>query len=195
MGLMIFKLSANLGVLAVATNENALSNRIFGLDTQLLVDTAILALSVFVLFLLLSYLLFNPARELIKKRRDKIQSEMELSLKEKEAAKQFKTEYETKLKRASIEADEILSEGRKKALKREDEIVNEAKEEANKIIERANREIELERTKLKDEVKQEVISVATLMAGKIIGKTIDEEKHNELIEDALNEMGDHTWQS
>ena len=52
-----------------------LSNRIFGLDPQLLADVVILALAVGFLFFLMSYLLFNPARELLKKRQDKIKEE------------------------------------------------------------------------------------------------------------------------
>ena len=195
MGLMLSNLNTKIGFLAVATNEEPLTNRIFGLDAQLVVDTVILAISVFVLFLLLSYLLFNPARALLQKRRDKIQEEMEQSLKDKEKAMQFKEEYEAKLKSASLKVDEILSEGRKKAITKENEIINAAQEEAHKIRERANREIELEKNKLKDEVKQEMISVASAMAGKIIGQSIDESKQNQLVEETLNEIGDHTWQN
>lgn len=195
MGLMLSNLNTKIGFLAVATNEEPLTNRIFGLDAQLVVDTVILAISVFVLFLLLSYLLFNPARALLQKRRDKIQEEMEQSLKDKEKAMQFKEEYEAKLKSASLKVDEILSEGRKKAIAKENEILNAAQEEAHRIRERANREIELEKNKLKDEVKQEMISVASAMAGRIIGQSIDEGKQNQLVEETLNEIGDHTWQN
>lgn len=195
MGLMLSNLNTKIGFLAVATNEEPLTNRIFGLDAQLVVDTVILAISVFVLFLLLSYLLFNPARALLEKRRDKIKEEMEQSLKDKEKAMEFKEEYEAKLKSASLKVDEILSEGRKKAIAKENEIINAAQEEAHRIRERANREIELEKNKLKDEVKQEMISVASVMAGKIIGQSIDESKQNQLVEETLNEIGDHTWQN
>lgn len=47
-----------------------MDNRIFGLDPQLLFDTAIGLLAMLVLFILLSYLLFNPARKLIQKRKE-----------------------------------------------------------------------------------------------------------------------------
>ena len=39
---------------------------LFNLDAQLLFDTILLAVAVFFLFLLMSYLLFNPARKLLK---------------------------------------------------------------------------------------------------------------------------------
>ena len=45
----------------------------FNLDAQLLFDTVLLAVAVFFLFMLMSYLLFNPARKLLKDRQDRIQ--------------------------------------------------------------------------------------------------------------------------
>ena len=98
-------------------------------------------------------------------------------------------------KNAEKEVDVILSEGRKKALKRENEIVDEAKAEATRILERADREIELEKSKMKDEVKKEMVAVASVMAGKIIAASIDTDKQAQLIDEALNEMGDNTWRS
>ena len=47
----------------------------------------------------------------------------------------------------------------------------------------------------KDEVKQEMISVASLMSEKIVAASIDADKQNALIEQTLQEIGDETWQS
>ena len=49
--------------------------RLFNLDAQLLFDTALLALSVYVLFAALSYFLFKPARAVLADRRKRIESE------------------------------------------------------------------------------------------------------------------------
>lgn len=179
----------------LATEETGLWNRIFGLDLQLLADVAIMGLAIFVLFLALSYLLFNPARALLQKRQDRIQEEMDASAKDKKEAAQLKSNYEAKIKEASKEVDEILSEGRKKALKRENEIVDDAKVEASRIVDRANKEIELNKSKMKDEVKQEMIAVASVMASKIIAGNIDDSKQKQFIDEALNEIGDETWQN
>lgn len=181
-------------ILAADVNDT-MEDRIFGLDIQLIVDTVILACAVFVLFTLLSYLLFNPARKLLRARQDRIREELEFSAKEKADAIEFKNEYNAKLKAVDKEVDVILSDARKKALKRENEIVEEAKVEAGRIITRAAKEAELEKNKVKDEVKKEMIEVAAFMAGKIIEENIDEIKQTQLIENALSEMGDETWQS
>jgi len=175
--------------------EDYMSGRIFGLDAQLLADTVILMLAVFFLFLLLSYLVFNPARELLRKRREKVAGEMEFAAKEKADAIQMKGEYEGKLASADKEVDVILSEARKKGQKREDEIVAEAKEEAARVMNRAEKEIELEKEKMKDEVKQEIITVAQAMAAKVAAASMDEKKQAELLSETLKEMGDDTWRS
>ncbi|MBP3609823.1 MAG: F0F1 ATP synthase subunit B [Lachnospiraceae bacterium] len=172
-----------------------LSNRIFGLDAQLIADAVILALAVGFLFFLLSLLLFNPARELLKKRQDRIREEMETASRDMADASRMKAEYTAKLAAAEKDVDAILSEGRKKALARENEIVAEAKEEAARVMERAEREIELEKSKVRDEVKQEMIGVAREMAGKLVTASLDGAAQAKLIDEALNEMGEDTWQS
>ena len=182
-------------VIRVALSGSALGDYIFGLDPQLLVDAVITMIAMFALFLLLSYLLFNPARDMLQKRQDFIKEQLETAAKEKEDAIQFKSEYDAKLKAAGKEAEEILSESRKKALKKENAIINEAKEESARILERASREAELEKSKVKDDVKQEIISVASIMAGKIVASSLDDKKQSQLIADTLKEMGDETWLS
>ena len=182
------------GVIQVALSSG-LGDYIFGLDPQLLVDSAITILAMFFVFLLLAYLLFNPARNLMEKRQEGIREQMETAAREKQDAIQFKAEYDEKIKNVQKETDEILSEARKKALKKESVMLEEAREEAAQIVARANREVELEKSKVKDEMKQEIINVATAMAGKIVASSLDESKQSQLLADTLEEMGDETWLS
>ncbi len=176
------------------TIQESLVDRIFGLDFQLIHDVLVELLVIFILFLALSYFLFNPARKLLQARRDKIKDEMDFSAKEKADAIQLKKEYTAKLKDADKEVEGILSDARKKAMKQESIIVDEAKIEASRIIERANQEAELEKNRVRDEVKTEIIHVASMMAGKIIAESIDPDKQAQLIDDTLAEMGEGTWQ-
>ena len=179
----------------VLTQTIAGVDRLFGLDLQLVADLAIELIAVFVLFTAMSNLLFNPAREFLKKRQEKIKGEMEFAAKEKEDAIALKAEYTAKLNDVQKEAEEILSETRKKALKKENEILDEAKAEATRIRYRATKEVELEKNKVKDEVKQEMISVASIMAGKFVAASMTEKQQAQLIEETLKEMGDKTWQN
>lgn len=169
--------------------------RLFDLDLQLLADATLTAISVFVLFLLASYFLFNPARELLKKRQDKIKDDIDTANKDKEDAAALKADYDAKIKDIQKESEEILSEARKKAKANEAQIIAEAKEEANRIIKNAENEALLEKQRAYDEMKQEMISIASLMAGKVVAQSIDTTIQESLIEETLKEVGDKTWQS
>ena len=169
--------------------------RLFNLDFQLLHDAILVALAVFVLFLVMSYLLFNPARDLLKKRQEKIQNDIDTAEADKKEALAVKAEYESKMKSVDHEAEEILSAARKKALANEAQIVADAKEEAARIIKQANAEAELERKKAADDMKKEMIEIASLMAGKVVAASIDTTIQNTLVEETLREVGDQTWLS
>lgn len=169
--------------------------RLFNLDAQLLADAGLLAINVFILFILLSYFLFNPVRKLLTDRQNKVRNDQDVAAKEKEDAIALKAEYEAKLKDINKEAEIILSEARKKALKNEAKIIEEAKEEAVKIIERANHEVDLEKKRVVDDMKQEIIAIASLMAGKVVAGAIDTKVQDTLIDETIKEMGDDTWLS
>ena len=169
--------------------------RLIGFDPQLLSEAFWTALNIFILFAGLSYLLFNPVRDVLEKRRQKIAGELAEAAGDKESAAAMKAEYEAKLKDVSREADAILEEARRKAKSREAEIVEEARAEAARIIERAGREIELEKKKALDDMKQEIISIASVMAGKVVAASINTTVQDALIDETLKEMGESTWQS
>lgn len=169
--------------------------RLFNLDAQLLFDTTLLAISIFFLFLFLSYLLFNPARKLLKDRQERIDNDISTAESDKEQAAALKAEYEAKLKDIDKEAEAILAESRQKAIKNEAKIVDEAKAEASRIIKRAQDEAELEKKHAMDDMKQEMIQIASLMAAKVVTASIDTKVQDTLVEETLKEMGESTWQS
>ena len=169
--------------------------QLFGLNPQLLHDTVIAVLAILFLFTLMSYLLFNPAKKMLKDRQERIKNDIDMAKKDREEASAVRKEYERKLKGIDKEAEEILSEARQKALKNEARIVDEAKEEAARIIKRANEEALLEKKRVMDEAKQEMITIASMMAGKVVAASIDTTIQNKLVEETLKEIGESTWQS
>lgn len=169
--------------------------RVFDLDLQLLADSALMIVAVFVLFLIASYLLFNPVRDMMAKRQAKIKGELDDAAKDKEDAAALKAEYEEKLKNVDKEAEEILSDARKRALANENRIVADAKEEASRIIERAKVEAALEKEKAADDMKREMGVLASMIAGKVVKASIDTTVQESLVNETLKEIGESTWQS
>ena len=170
-------------------------DRLIEFDPQLLHDSILTGINIFILFFLLSYLLFNPVRDVLEKRKQKIAQELAAGAGDMASASALKEEYEAKLKNVNKEAEDILEAARKKAKTRENEIIDEARAEASRIVERANREIELEKKKAIDDLKQDVVNIASLMAQKAVGNSIDIVIQNALIDETLKEMGESTWQS
>lgn len=168
-------------------------SRLFDLDWQLLADSTLMIIAIFFLFLILSYFLFNPARKMLNNRRDKIRNELNTAREAMENAQNLKKEYEGKLQGVEKEAEAILSEARRKALVSENQVIAQAKEEAARILDRARVEAELEKQKMSDDVKREIIVVASLMAGKFVSASMDTKVQNQLIDETIKEMGDKTW--
>lgn len=169
--------------------------RLIGFDLQWIADAVLTGINIFFLFFILSYLLFNPVRDFLKKRREKIAAELSEAAQKVTDATALKAEYESKLKDIDKEATRILDESRKKAKLKEEEIISEAKEEADRIMQRAEREIALEREKAADEIKKEMVNIAALMAAKALASKIDLGIQNSLVEETLKEIGESTWQS
>ena len=169
--------------------------RLFDLDLQLIADSALMIIAVFSLFLIASHFLFNPVRDMMQKRQDRIRNELDTAAADMESARALKEEYEAKLKDIDKEAEAILAEARKKALANENKIVADAKEEAARIIERAGVEAELEKKKATDEVKREMVVLASMMAGKVVSAAIDTTVQDSLVEETLKEIGESTWLS
>ena len=172
-----------------------MDGRLFTLDAQFLFDTVVMALSMLVMFGLLSYFLFDPVRDMLENRKRRVAEDQETAKREKEDAIAFKEEYDQKLKQVDKEAEAILSAARKKAMQNEAKIIAEAKEEAARIIARANAEIELEKKRALDDMKQEMITIASMMAEKVVAASIDTNVQESLIDETLKEMGEGTWLS
>ena len=168
---------------------------LFNLDAQLLFDTALLEIAVFFLVLAMSYLLFNPARKMLKDRQERISNDIDSAKEDKESAAALKAEYEAKLKEVDKEAEGILAEARQKAMKNQAKMIDEAKEEASRIVKRAQEEAELEKKHAMDDMKQEMITVAAMMAQKVVAASIDTNIQSTLVDETLKEMGESTWLS
>ena len=72
--------------------------RMFNLDPQLIHDVIITAINIFILFLAGSYLMFNPVRAFLAKRREGIKNDIEKAEADKKDAEALKAEYEARLK-------------------------------------------------------------------------------------------------
>ncbi|MBS4937367.1 MAG: F0F1 ATP synthase subunit B [Lachnospiraceae bacterium] len=170
-------------------------DRLIGFDPQLLADAAIVGVNVLILFAILTYLLFDPVRKVLNDRRERIAAELQDAASKEEKANAMKAEYEFKLKDINKEADRILEDARKKAKIKEEEILSNAREEAERITDRANKQIEMEKKKAMDDMKQEIVGLAAIIAQKAITSSMNVDVQASLVDETLKEMGEGIWQN
>ena len=170
-------------------------DRLIGFDPQLLADAAIVGVNVLILFAILTYLLFDPVRKVLNDRRERIAAELQDAASKEEKANAMKAEYEFKLKDINKEADRILEDARKKAKIKAEEILSNAREEAERITDRANKQIEMEKKKAMDDMKQEMVGLAAIIAQKAITSSMNVDVQASLVDETLKEMGEGIWQN
>lgn len=180
---------------AIPVMAEVTGQHLFGLDAQLLFDVFFTGINVFLLCLLLSYLLFEPARKFLADRRERIANDLQTAQTAKEQAEQMRLEYEDKLHNADAEAEEILRDARKRGMENQAQIVEEAKAEAARVRDRAKKEIELEKKHAVDDVKNDVVSLASLLAAKVVSANIDTRIQNDLVEETIKELDEDLWRN
>lgn len=149
--------------------------------------------ALFLIIFILAKLLFKPVSDLLEKRQAGIAANINDAKNAKNDAATLKSEYESKIADINAEAGDILKAARAKALAREEEIIAAAKAEAEAIKIKAMEDMKLEQERVRAEIKDEMIEVATLMAGKFVATAMDDAKQSELIEEIIGEMGDVQW--
>ncbi len=143
-----------------------------------------------VLFVILSKILFKPVMNIIDERENDIKQNIALGERTKKEGIAFKEEYEQKISSAKSEGEEIIKQATLRADKKSDEIISNAKDEAYRIKEKASKDIEQERRKVMHEVTSEISNIAILAASKVIEKDIDKSKHEKLINNFIQEVGE-----
>ncbi|MCD8238905.1 MAG: F0F1 ATP synthase subunit B [Clostridiales bacterium] len=168
---------------------------ILTLDKNLLVDIGIQLINTCILCFVLSKLLYKPVLNFMKKRRERIASEIsnaDNKLKDADAAL---AEYNKKLAEIHAERAALLDEANKEANANKQAILEAAKQEAAEIKSRAMLQIEREQEKARDEIRLQIIQVSSLIAGKFVAESLTEAKQEQLVNDVIKDLGDVKWQS
>lgn len=143
-----------------------------------------------ILFLLVKKFLYKPVKKMLVNRQATIDKEYEDAKTAKEQAISDRNTYEEKLSHAQEEADSLIQSAVSSARARETEILAEAKEKADGIRRQAEADAVLEMKKAEQSIKEEIISVGTLIAGKMLEREINAEDHKEMIDSFIDKIGE-----
>ena len=101
----------------------------------------------------------------------------------------MQSDYEEKMLDARKEAENIRSEAIDAAKQKSAQLIADAQAEAAAIREKASKDIELELARVMSQAKEDISEMAVDIAGKLIGKELDEESQLALAEQFIDEIG------
>lgn len=140
-----------------------------------------------ILLALLSRFAYKPVLKMLDERAAKIQESLEASEKANKQAEEAEVVFKERIREASVQGQLILDRAAKTGEEMRFKAAEDAKEEASIIVARAHEEIDREKAETVTCLCQEYAKLVTLAAGKVIGKTLDEKAHEELINRVLEE--------
>lgn len=143
-----------------------------------------------ILLLVLKRLAWRPLVSALDEREKRIRESLEKAEQTQKEAEEKLAEYHAMLEGAKKESQEILARSKKTAETMREELIAKAKSEADSLLDRAKKEIDLERDKALDEIKRLAVDLSLAATKKVIGKALSQKDHEELIGQALKEMGE-----
>ena len=142
------------------------------------------------LFLVLKKKLIGPVLNLIQQRQDEIDGLYADADKAKEEASQLQSEYKQKLAVAQETSERMVKEAVARGQSREEEILRQANQEADAIRQKASVDIALEKKKAMNQAKDEISVIALAIAGKVVGKELENSNSAVLVDQFIDELGD-----
>lgn len=130
---------------------------------------------------------FPRIAEALDKRRRSIEESIDRARHARREADELLEDYRERLKEARQQAEDIVARAQKAADSIEDEAKQEAEEYREEQMERTKREIDREMRRALDELREEVASMTIMATERITRKSLDEDDHRRLIEEALEE--------
>src|SRR3954462_12817591 len=138
--------------------------------------------------LLLRKFAFPPIQEALDKRRVAIEQSIDQAERTRQEADALLREYRERLREAREQADDIVVRARRAAEKVQEDAVVEAKQSREELMEQTRRDIEQETRRALEQIRREVADLTVLATEKVTRKTLDDDDHRRLIEDALKEF-------
>jgi F-type H+-transporting ATPase subunit b len=131
---------------------------------------------------------FPRIAEALDKRRRAIVDSIESAERTRHEADELLQEYRERLKEAREQADDIVSRARRASENLQEETKVEARQQREALMEATRRDIEQETRRALDEIRKEVASLTVLATEKVTRKSLDDDDHRRLIEEALEEV-------
>ena len=145
-----------------------------------------------ILFFILRKLLYKPILKMLDHRSNRIRESLDAAQQAKEEMLSSQEEVRGQLETARSEGQKMISKAQEVADRYREEEDAKAKVDIEAERERAQIDIQRERDSAIEEVRREFAGLAINAAERIVGRSLDEASHKELIEEVLDDASKST---
>ena len=141
------------------------------------------------LLVVLKWKAWGPLMDTLDTREKQIEASLSKAEKVSAQAEEQALKNEEVLNSARKEAQEIISQAKDAGEKLKNKLLDDGKAQCEADIEKAKEQIEREKEKVIAELKEQVSNLSILAAEKIIKKSLNDDDHNNIIKETINEYG------
>jgi F-type H+-transporting ATPase subunit b len=158
---------------------------LISLDTSLLIQM----FNFLILLAILYRLLYKPLLAKMEERSAAIKTSLEAAEAARAAAAKQQEENAERLRAAYAEAQSIRAAALKEAADEQRRLVEAARREAQQLVESARAQTEADIRRARAELRREVSEIAIAVAEKLVRKSLRDEEHRRIVEDAIARIG------
>lgn len=163
---------------------------ILGSASTALGNTLVTLVAFLLLFALLKRVAWKPLMNMLDQREQTINADIDKAETARISAERQLAEVEQQLREARNKANETLTRAQAEGNELQKSIVNEAKEDARRIRKQAEKEVDLEQKKAFAKLRSEISEMSISIAASIIGKELNAEDQDRLIEEFIKGLDD-----
>lgn len=150
---------------------------------------AIWTLTIFVVLLfVLGKFAWGPMLAALQKRERFIRESLEQAAADRDEAARLLAEHAEKMKSVRAEAQGLIQQAHRDAEDARRKLLAEAQDEAKRLSEQARQDIGIAREQAVKDLYAETAHLATLAAGRIVGRELSPADHEELIRQSLSQL-------
>ena len=131
---------------------------------------------------------FGPIQQQIDARRQRIREAIEEAERARAESRQLLEEHRALRAQARGEAEEILGEARRIGESMRERVREETEADRQRRLEETRRQIEAETARALEQIRAEVADLALVAAEKVTRRSLDDDSHRALIDDAIREL-------
>ena len=146
--------------------------------------------NLFIQLLIVKIFFLDKIKAVLDKRRETADKQIADAEAAKSEAAAIKQTYEENMRQAKTKADDMILSAQKTAAQRSEEIISQAQKQAAQIKTKAASDIEMEKKKAINEAKDEISDLAMAIAGKVVGRELNDADQDGMIDRFIEELGD-----